>query len=139
MLYKTNDFFLQLPSEKIADTSTNIITLSDIGATIVISRDFLKKDQTIEDYAEGQFKKLKKDMKNLSLSDAKPTKFGEEHTGVEYFCSFMANGRNIYQVLLIVNVDTKVFAMTYSQLKPFTEHDLLQLEEMKKSFVITIE
>lgn len=117
------------------DETVNIIRLTEQQATLVITRDVLKKEQTLEKYVENQLTALKKSVKKFVAEPCQPVTLAEGRlTGYETACEFEKNGTKIVQRMVMFQQQQKIVVINYTLLHRFTPENIAFWQAIKQSY-----
>lgn len=131
--YSLTEGTLQLPGV-VQDQSINVLSLVDLRATLVVTRDWKVAADQVDAFLDQQLQKVKRDMKKFSAQPPEEKALGTLRAK-QVAMRFENQGVAVEQKLLVAWANDHLLALTFSAAGQFTPQQLEAWQAICRQFI----
>ncbi|KPC30612.1 Uncharacterized protein ABJ99_1301 [Pseudomonas syringae pv. cilantro] len=137
MVYRLNEFQLQLPDSELLDASINILKFPALGTSLIVSRSQLADGETLHSNFDAQLQRLEQQVQDLRYQPAHSTRLGADQSieGIELRSQFSKGTEKVFQfqLALVLPGTRKMIALSYVKAQPLGDAEVAHWATLKQT------
>ncbi|SDX15634.1 hypothetical protein SAMN05444064_11417 [Pseudomonas syringae] len=140
MVYRLNEFQLQLPDSELLDASINILKFPALGTSLIVSRSQLAEGETLQSNFDAQLKRLEQQVQDLRYQPVHNTRLGADQSieGIELRSQFSKGTEKVFQfqLALVLPGTRKMIALSYVKAQPLGDAEVAHWATLKQTLTL---
>ncbi|KPB75346.1 DcrB-related protein [Pseudomonas cannabina] len=140
MVYRLNEFQLQLPDSELLDASINILKFPALGTSLIVSRSQLAEGETLHSNFDAQLTRLEQQVQDLRYQPVHSTRLGADQSieGIELRSQFSKGTEKVFQfqLALVLPGTRKMIALSYVKAQPLGDAEVAHWAALKQTLTL---
>ncbi|WP_024672789.1 DcrB-related protein [Pseudomonas syringae] len=140
MVYRLNEFQLQLPESELLDASINILKFPALGTSLIVSRSQLADGETLHSNFDAQLKRLEQQVQDLRYQPVQSTRLGADQSieAIELRSQFSKGAEKVFQfqLALVLPGTRKMIALSYVKAQPLGDAEAAHWAMLKQTLTL---